>query len=147
MQIRFSGFAVAEKKACPTEGHCNVHCLRARLRQSGRVQWRDFHEYVDRRTLREEVAGRRPRGRAQRTFPGGLKADMVLVGVRVDGAEDLEGQMVSGEKHLRLGRCVRAMSDTSTLRLSQTVSNTSDPFHEIMAFSHIPKAEPQPRTA
>lgn len=26
--------------------------IKARLRQSGRVQWRDFYEYLDRRMLR-----------------------------------------------------------------------------------------------
>lgn len=72
--------------------------------------------------------------------------------MRGDDPEDLEGQMVAGEKHLRLGRCVQAvctMSDTTTLRLSQTVPNTKNPRAEIMTFFHIPKertAEPQPWT-
>lgn len=52
-----------------------------------------------------ELEGRRPGGKAEMRFTGGVKADMGLVCLREDdAAEDLEGHMVAGEKHLRLGR-------------------------------------------
>lgn len=40
--------------------------------------------------LRRELAGRRPGGRAERTFMDGVKEEMEMVGVKEEDAEEIE---------------------------------------------------------
>lgn len=59
----------------------------ASLRWFGHVQ-RRFSQYISKSMLRLELADRRPRGRAMRSFIDAVKENMKLVGVRVEDAED-----------------------------------------------------------